>query len=365
MRRATIAVITLMSSIMTSTTPAQFHPSRGARPRHAADTWFEGWYTRITADNGHDSLGLVVGSFVRLNGRVGEEGAEGYVAILKRNTNSGVLEVYEHFPKRFQVRSARLKSRFAQCDAEALAFEWEAKGIGRANEKEISIQLPDGTSLTASLCDRQPWQPVTPWRGPEGLAERFQLLRCHWSVYSLASRAEFVLTTSEGSLKGTGFAHQETNWGEAFPKAYVWAQGCSPDGQIRFALAGGILPVGQTFHEGWLLGLRAPGLHWDFRPQIPGTSFTTHINACKGQFSMTARSMLQTVEINVSADPSTFAPLAIPTHHGFARDTIQSFSAEATICAYRCGLTGRTLVESLRLTNVAIEFGGDFRPRDH
>ena len=356
-------IVLLVFLLNTTTTSAQFTPSRGANPRRSADTWFEGWYTRITADNGEDAIGLVVGSYLRLRGS-NEEPHRGYVAILKRNVGNGVLAVHEHFPEHCRVQSARLQSRRALGTSESVAFEWEADGIGIANESEIAIRLPNGTSLTASLCNRQPWQPALPWRGPEGMAERLRLLRCHWSVFSLASRVKFVLTTAGSSMTGTGFAHQETNWGEAFPKAYVWAQGCSPDGRNRFALAGGMLPIGHTLHEGWLLGLRTSGTHWDFRPQVPGTFFTTHVDSHKGQFSMTARSALRRVEIEVSADPATFTALAIPTRHGFAHDTVQSFSASAAIRAYRCGLTGgRTLVESLRIANAAIEFGGDYRPR--
>lgn len=36
---------------------------------------------------------------------------------------------------------------------------------------------------------------------------------------------------------GTGFAHMEKNWGDAFPEQWVWAQGVSRDGKVSDLLA--------------------------------------------------------------------------------------------------------------------------------
>jgi hypothetical protein len=77
---------------------------------------------------------------------------------------------------------------------------------------------------------------------------------------------------------------------------------------------------------------------------------------------MTAQAPLRTLKIVVHAARSSFSPLAIPTDRGFVHETIQSFSGTASIHAYRHGPFGeyRRLVESLEVSNVALEFGGEY-----
>lgn len=54
---------------------------------------------------------------------------------------------------------------------------------------------------------------------------------------------------------------------------------------------------------------------------------------------------------------------AVPTDRGFGHETIQCFSGTASIHAYRQGPFGeyRRPVEFLEVSNVALEFGGDYR----
>ncbi len=50
--------------------------------------WFEGWYTRITDENGKDVVGVLVGSFLPKNTAFGSGRLSGYVALLRRNVES-------------------------------------------------------------------------------------------------------------------------------------------------------------------------------------------------------------------------------------------------------------------------------------
>ncbi|MCX7396916.1 MAG: hypothetical protein NT138_04480 [Planctomycetales bacterium] len=77
---------------------------------------------------------------------------------------------------------------------------------------------------------------------------------------------------------------------------------------------------------------------------------------------MTAQASLRTMKIVVHAAPSSFSPRAIPTDREFVHETIQSFSGTASIHAYRHGPFGkyRRLVESLEVSNVVLEFGGEY-----
>ncbi|MCA8999968.1 MAG: hypothetical protein KDA80_23430, partial [Planctomycetaceae bacterium] len=260
--------------LWSGTASGQFTSSPQTRPGLGAQTWFHGWYTRITSHNGEDVVGILTASLFDLDPQDCLDHTGGYVAIMRRNRVTGRLDVYESFPPSTRVV---LGNALAGKQAEKVGYHWEADGIGFANEDEVHIQLHDGISFTACFHNRQAWDPKHPRRGPEGLAEYLALLQAHWSVYSVASETSFRLADSTGEFIGKGVAHQETNWGQAFPKAFVWAQGCSPDGQASFVLAGGKLPLGAGNLQGWLAGLRTPDVAWDFRPQVPGTVFSTQI----------------------------------------------------------------------------------------
>lgn len=347
MRQVANRYILLISTILSThliavPSDAQFARSRSTRPSPNAATWFEGWYTRITPSDESSTIGLIVGSFRRL-GTEGDQLPSGYVALIKQDQSGGLLEVHEAFPRHVQVQSAGWRKWPARFDT---AFEWTSEGIGTVSDRSASITLPNGISFEAVFDARQPWNPTFPRKGPEGLAEQLRALRCHWSVYSVASQTWFKLSTPDRVHEGEGFAHQETNWGESFPLSYVWAQGSSTDGCETFVLSGGTIPWRETFREGYLLGIRTSAIQWDFKPQVPGTIFTTRIDARAGRIALCARAPFRLVEIDIHADPATFAPLAIPTSDGFLPGTLQSFSATATIRAYRVGLLGKALIGS-------------------
>lgn len=200
---------------------------------------FEGWYTRVTANNGEEVIGVVTGAFVGESANCGQQSNSGYVAVLRRHVDTGELEVYEHFPQCNPVQPRASLSRLCNQHSKASEVKWQAEGIGFVTHNETSIQLPCGVSLKVVMHNRRPWNTCFPSCGPEGMAKHLPCLDSHWNVYSLGSDATFSLSTPTGSWSGVGAAHQETNWGTRFPTAYVWSQGSTADGTSCFALAGG------------------------------------------------------------------------------------------------------------------------------
>lgn len=416
-------VVPILFALFSTVADAQFAPSRSTRPRHSSSTWFEGWFTRITAESGADVVGLIVGAFYDLSDSRDSRSAglrlpvndsldvlprhrmlydpfdlsrittghqtssfpveippaissgdmpivasdlqysrrnHGYVAILKRIRTTGELEVHECFTTQFRVHSARNRPKCQNKGEDFAAFEWQADGIGSANEREIDITISGTASLYAIVSDREPWS-FHSSRGPEGVLEHLRILRSHWSVYSTASRTMFRYVSPTEKLEGRGLAHQESNWGESFPQAYVWAQGSTSDGRAQVILGGGIQSVGGANIEGWLLGIRTPSLRWDFKSYWPNTHFQTQIDASNGSLRMVSRSTCRKVEIEIKANRETFSRLATPTRQGFDYRTVQSNSADVTIRAYRIGICGKaTLLESLQIPNAALEFGGGY-----
>lgn len=59
-----------------------------------------------------------------------------------------------------------------------------------------------------------------PW--PPGLIFNFDISRSFRSLFF------FSLSFCQLTLPGSGFVHQEKNWGAAFPDAWMWAEGIAP-----------------------------------------------------------------------------------------------------------------------------------------
>ncbi|CAG5115560.1 unnamed protein product [Candidula unifasciata] len=96
-------------------------------------------------------------------------------------------------------------------------------------------------------------QPV-PW-GPHGEGPESWLYKLplpfHWFVYSLRSTVtSFKYMNRETGQTVTGGTHQdqipvvahwEKNWGNSFPKAWVWAEGVNPRSGVSYAFSAGLV----------------------------------------------------------------------------------------------------------------------------
>jgi hypothetical protein len=203
----------------------------------------------------------------------------------------------------------------------------------------------------------------------------------HWFVQSLSTPVAFALALPQpGSpdlpriVNGRGFVHVEKNWAEAFPAGWVWAQGMrisNASVKSAFVLAGGPPPSplvpGIVAGEAWLLGVRAGALSWRFHPWDP-TLFSASAQPCgdpHATFRLTASQPLtgREVEVEVAAPARSFAPLEVPTRHGFRQHSQHSYAATARVRMYERtgGAGGRVLVHSAEMPASALEFGGDRR----
>ena len=56
-----------------------------------------------------------------------------------------------------------------------------------------------------------------------------------WHIRSLGSESTYELSHDKKRfhIKGSGLAHQEKNWGQAFPSGHVWLQAISPDNKFQ------------------------------------------------------------------------------------------------------------------------------------
>lgn len=334
--------------------------------------WFEGWYTRISDQDGSRSLAVIVGSHL-------PEGEEyqpgeclpGYIQILFSEGDGFPVQTYEAFPEcTYALIDGkpvdRTQTRNAQSD-----FEWTGIGYGTITEDTIDLAIPGAARVWARFFQRLSWGSIFGGIGPEGLLGLMPL-PMHWYVYSLGSVAEYEYETLTGDhigvlIEGMGYAHQEKNWGTAFPRAWMWLEGIRPENQSHIVSGGGILSIGPMSFRPWILGYHSPSLSWDFNFAKLGTIFEKEIDACKGYFHLIARTPTRTLDITATGPKGSFASIGIPSTEGFVSNgAIESFSATIEVKAYRHGpLTGLfgpgRLVEKQVFTNAVLEFGAEYQ----
>ncbi|KAI0365960.1 hypothetical protein BV20DRAFT_692211 [Pilatotrama ljubarskyi] len=159
---------------------------------------------------------------------------------------------------------------------EPQAFTITAPGIGSMKVTPMTIEYDicacaNALRLQLVLTHHTPWSRSQPLSGPMGPILHFsRLLPLNWHVRATQSEASYALTygssddPTSATIRGTGLAHAEKNWGASFPKGWIWAQAFSADGQHTFCLAGGAALPGV---QAYLVGYRSPVCgQWDFRP---------------------------------------------------------------------------------------------------
>ncbi|MBM9514167.1 tocopherol cyclase family protein [Desulfogranum marinum] len=325
--------------------------------------WFKGWYTRITGTDGTSIA--VVGASQYLPGQKFTTPYEmhipGYLAVIV--SDHGRTKIYETFPKKTILWSNRELALDAPDSPAWESFLWHSEN-GFITNESIEIAIPGKIELTATLGARLPYNSNTQWLGPEGLVEFLPIVPLHWFVYTLGSNSTYhytLLDEKSASVKGHGYAHQESNWGNVFPPAWIWSEGINSSNTRQLALSGGELSINGSLLTTWLVAYHSPVIQWQFRPTLPGTDYLANIDACSGKFAITAKDVLRKIVIEVNAPLASFIDVSVPTETGFTHGAKESFSANVTVNGYiKLPWLGYILIDRYQFTGAALEFGADY-----
>ncbi|OSD07862.1 hypothetical protein PYCCODRAFT_359480 [Trametes coccinea BRFM310] len=286
---------------------------------------------------------------------------------------------YEFYPEHFDVTTGEFVRGRPQ------SFTITAPGLGSMKVTpetiEYDVSVPDKSlRLHLLLTNHKPWSNAHPLEGPMGSVLHIShFLPLNWHVRSTQSIATFQVAHGDATIRGTGHAHPEKNWGSSFPRGWIWAQSFSADGKHTLCLAGGeALPGIQAY----LVGYRSPVCpDWDFRPPwaFGLGSFAPFMQVrrdpVKGEVEITLSTWSRKLHVLITAPPDTFVGVPGPLKDGHQPNYChESFQAKVTVQASCRRWPGAKweLVEDAVLgqtadgTNCgALEFGGSYGHGKH
>eukprot|EP00475_Leptophrys_vorax_P015794 TRINITY_DN2212_c0_g1_i1.p1 TRINITY_DN2212_c0_g1~~TRINITY_DN2212_c0_g1_i1.p1 ORF type:complete len:379 (-),score=60.73 TRINITY_DN2212_c0_g1_i1:238-1374(-) len=373
--RLLLSLLALTSCVLGS----QYSPHKypGTSP------WFEGWYTRVTVSDQASSsallqsIGIIVGHYPNQTFAA----PSSYAAFLIQQQGKPLEEVHMSVGQEsIQLLPDGVDATNPD-DASPPDFSLVASSDGSSSfkmtidgdEASISGQLGDyQVSVVISDASASAWG--ANGEGPEGWVSHLGVIGLSWFVYALSAPAQVTVTHLPTNTvlanRASGFAHMEKNWGNTFPKGWIWLEGMriaadSNEPDVTLALAGGYAEViGITVANQYLIGYRSANLTWNFHPQDPAVFTQTANDACDGNFGLTARSLGRRLTVEVTADPASFGGVQGPTGNGFSSDSVESFQASIVVSAYSVNpllpLSDGDLLETVSFSG-ALEFGGIFQ----
>ena len=289
-------------------------------PLPAVGPFFEGYYTRFTLDGG-GSLGLIFGRVEPSSAQTSSALPSSYVSIMRSRVGTSM--------------------DFVNC----VPTQYETLVNGTP-----PTLAPDFTSPPSFL-----WRAAAPWgeggRGPAGGFDRVPL-PLHWFVHSLSGRVSRVRWANGKTgevVNGSGWAHQEKNWGESFPAEWHWWQAADAASGRALVGSGGPMPGVPPPLDAptYLLGYRsaALGIRFDCEPLTCLTSVAA--DGCAGTLTLHARHLItgHRIEANVSTTAATLdACLLGPAAGGFAPMCVESYDAAASVRFF--GGNGEAAIET-------------------
>lgn len=337
--------------------------------------FFEGWYSRITpASFDGPSVGFIFGlSKPRpLHTHPITPPQRAYISIMRSGGANGSMKATNCFPPAVRITSDGLPPHEDPDFESPPNFTWSAEGIRftvRGDETRASLRC-GSVSLTFKSSQPRPW--ALHGLGPAGELDRLPL-PLHWFVYSLGSTASYTYAdaaTGE-SLVGSGVAHQEKNWGTAFPQRWTWAQAVGAGG-LAFAATGGPLTLWGLPVVSHFVGYRNPSKGIAFNAAPTSANVSVHADGCAGTLRLVAM-LHKDAELDSDEAASSAAPIRLeanlstdtralstcllgPSEEGFVPMCVESYVTTVSVI-----VTSRSggVVDDATLTSGALEFGGD------
>ena len=210
--------------------------------------FFEGWYFKIVDETEQHRYAIIPGIFL------GKDGVDSHSFVQTLDGASGAT-CYHRYPL------AAFSAAPAAFDIRVGPNRFTAQGI------ELNIDRPEQRLIGRLAFDGiTPW-PVT-WRSP-GIMDWYSFvpfMECYHGVLSLdhAVRGQLIIGGAAVDFHG-GRGYIEKDWGEAFPRAWIWMQ-TNHFGRTGVSLTASVarIPWLGTAFRGFIVGLLCDGTLYRF-----------------------------------------------------------------------------------------------------
>lgn len=294
--------------------PAVYHGHGASAP------YFEGWYFKLVNAAGDRRYAIIPGIFKH------EDPAESHSFVQVLDGVSGA-SVYHRYPA---------------SDFRAAGDEFDVQvGPNRFRGDAITLAIEDGEQpLRGALRfhDRTPW-PVRRWSpGVMGWYGFMPFMECYHGVLSFDHTIEGALTVGTETIDFSGGrGYQEKDWGQAFPRGYIWMQtnhfAGSPGTSLTASVA--LIPWLWRAFRGFIVGLWHGGVLYRFATYtgaaIESLTLTdTHVHwTMRGQTGTGATR--GTYRLSVDAERASGGLLHAPDRVAMVERIVESMTAEIRV----------------------------------
>ncbi|XP_063448575.1 uncharacterized protein LOC134728095 [Mytilus trossulus] len=336
----------------------------------AVGPFFEGWYMRLIDFSTNNSYGLLFGHVLSAPS-TNSSSPKVLASLLHRNhciEHNNTCKLYSTnvvcHAKDVNVTVRNGPVIKNPDDKSPPHFTWQTPfGLFTQTNNITTFRFDFGKYIFRGIIGQPvPWGPDG--EGPEGWIDKLPFVPLHWFVFSLRSPViqYELLDVQTGQLVGgtNGVVHMEKNWGNSFPKGWIWSQGVSRQ-NISFALSGGLVSLGGITTTQYLMGYRnlAKNLNLNYRPG--NAMFSATHNGCGGLFEIKVYGVLHEIHLSASADLSTFSDcLYGPEITGFRQACIESYDAIINITVFKREFLSLKKIDTQIIKFSALEFGGTY-----
>lgn len=193
--------------------------------------WFEGWFVRLVDHAARVSIALILGSMRLPRKEPALHGFHEHLLVLAYQLEGEHATLHTVIPGEHAALHGG-GAALPSVRGPPPRFAWTSPAglIAGSGDELFADVTVGGARLVANVsAPRVPWDPRAPHTaGPEGWLGRTGLLPCHYYVHSFASPTRYELRRGRRRTRGTASAHVERNYGDAFPRGWVWAQASAP-----------------------------------------------------------------------------------------------------------------------------------------
>ena len=315
---------------------------------------FEGWYYRVTDPNTEDSWVIIVAYWLNDSGET-----SAFIELIHAETGAVYKEVIEG------VDLAAIQDQAGTFDINFGGMRFSSEHIAG------SFTTEDGAEVTVNIaidgCAR--------WGAPDDDFNRWTMgwvtempgVPLRWHVNHLKAFATGTIETPDGQWIIDDFPiHQEKNWGEAFPKKWMWFQANQFEGRddVAFAAAVGPVITHRFAPTGYMAGLRINDEFFTWRTQdthsLERAWFWVNERTNEARWSLVGESHRYRVDVEVWAPLEELIPIDIPTNDGLQPGAVEHLAARMEIRLYEKNLIGWSLMEEITTTAAAVEAGGTY-----